>query len=537
VVIAPLARQASGWPQWVDQDDFTVKNGLDPLGLETITIDRIVPRLVPGILALSDRARYFSFHLFLLDEFARRRLEPTSVNQSYYFRRREYEFGAAVLLCERCGSQAGPVGSLTLRPVMRRTGAHLERGYSVESHLGGYGLYYRTPLRELGLVAPRGTPADGTPIPVDLITPRGRPIAEAFRRAIQDTDYYRYHFVGEEPIALAVLRNLARVACLCRLTESAEETRLIRDAFFEEWDGVEAEAVRRRRQAFGLLLRLAETSPEVLLDVSRHREATWEVLPQAVTETSTWADTVQRWAALYGKEYYQEGLRVLWRGVNQLGRRECPADGMSPAKFLTLVRDQLSTADLRLPSARLSLRATMPTSEVIDRIEQVAGAMSLEALRAWCLDSEHALAGVVLLLALGRRVDVAGGLGVDSGWYEVSREGGNSQLGLFGFVTHLKRHLAEEPSLADTVAWLVRRFVIAAHDRIAASKLPEFTFRFRLEGGRLHFYSRPTLEFGIADSRHSALGRLGRDMGLWEQPNDVPVVTAAGRSLIMAAFA
>lgn len=49
-----------GRPEWVDRHQFTVKDGRDPLGLETITTDRIVPLLVPGIVALSDQARYVS---------------------------------------------------------------------------------------------------------------------------------------------------------------------------------------------------------------------------------------------------------------------------------------------------------------------------------------------------------------------------------------------------------------------------------------------------------------------------------------------
>jgi hypothetical protein len=45
-----LAAPPPGWPEWVDQDDFAVKDGRDPLGLETITTDRIAPLLVPGVL-------------------------------------------------------------------------------------------------------------------------------------------------------------------------------------------------------------------------------------------------------------------------------------------------------------------------------------------------------------------------------------------------------------------------------------------------------------------------------------------------------
>ncbi len=78
--------------------------------------------------------------------------------------------------------------------------------------------------------------------------------------------------------------------------------------------------------------------------------------------------------------------------------------------------------------------------------------------------------------------------------------------------------------------------MITAHDRIATTKLPDFTFRFRLEGGRLRFYDSPEIEFGFADSRHSALSSLGRDMGLWSDMGGVPLVTAAGRDLVRGAF-
>ena len=352
-----------GWPEWVDRHQFIVKDGRDPLGLETITTDRIVPLLVPGILALSSRARYVSVHLFLLDEFARRRLEPTAANQSVYMRRCEYDFGAAVLLCERCGAEAAPVGTRTLRPIVRRAKNEVPRGFSVDTDLGGYGLYYRTPLRELGLVAQAGTLMDEQPIPIDLLaSPRAVAIADAYREAIKDTVFYRQYFLGQDPIPRAVLQDFAKAGCLCRLVESPHEVGLVRGAFFEEWGGVDPETVRRRRQAFALMLRLAETTPEVLVDQAQHRRATWAALEGTVGESSAWATTVQRWAALYGKEYYQDGLLVLWRGVNRLGREHCPPDGMPPSAFLDLVRRQLSSASsASVPTRSPSMAHSPPT--------------------------------------------------------------------------------------------------------------------------------------------------------------------------------
>ena len=526
-----------GWPEWVDRHQFTVKDGRDPLGLETITTDRIVPLLVPGILALSGRARYVSIHLFLLDEFARRRLEPTAANQSVYMRRCEYDFGAAVLLCERCGADAAPVGAMTLRPIVRRAENEVPRGFSVDSDLGGYGLYYRTPLRELGLVAQRGSLMDEKPIPIDLLaSPRAVAIADAYREAIKDTVFYRQYFLGQDPIPRAVLQDFAKAGCLCRLVESPHEVSLVRGAFFEEWGGVDPETVRRRRQAFALMLRLAETAPEVLVDQAQHRRATWAALEGIVGESSAWATTVQRWAALYGKEYYQDGLLILWRAVNQLGREHCPPDGLPPSAFLDLVRRQLSSAYLRIGPDTVALDGSQPTDRVLNEVAQKTAGLSLEDLRTKYVGSEHALAGVLMLLALFDRVRVTDTLPADSGWHEISRQGGNSQPGLLVFVSRFRNHLSQRPVLADTLAWLVRDFVITAHDRIATAKLPDFTFRFRLEGGLLRFYDSPGIEFGLADSRHSALSSLGRDMGLWSDTGGVPRITAAGHDLVRATF-
>lgn len=321
VLQAPLP----GWPEWVDQDDFEVKDGRDPLGLETITTDRIVPRLVPGVLAGSTRARYFSFHLFLLDEFTRRRLTPTRENQSIFFRTREFEYGAAVLLCPRCGETAAPVGAQSLRGIVRRAKDEM------------------TPLRDLGLVHQRGTVVDEETLPVDVLSGRrAMRIAAAFRNAINDTAYYRRYFVGEQPVPVDVLREVAEAACLCRLTESPEEARLVRGALFDDVEGLNPYAVRRRREAFALRLHLADAEPGVLTDEEAFRQSVWAALEHHVDDATSLSEAVQRWAALYGKEYYQESLRILWGAVNRVGRERCPADGVPPHVFFETIGDELA---------------------------------------------------------------------------------------------------------------------------------------------------------------------------------------------------
>lgn len=95
-----------GLPEWITPA-LQTKAGRDPLGLMTITQDRIMPILAPGVLAGSDRARYFTFHPFLLDEFERRGLPPSNDVLSEFVKLREFELACAVQLCPNgCGSKA-----------------------------------------------------------------------------------------------------------------------------------------------------------------------------------------------------------------------------------------------------------------------------------------------------------------------------------------------------------------------------------------------------------------------------------------------
>src|SRR5437763_15184636 len=65
--------------------------GQDPLGLQTITTDRILPALLPGVLALSRRARYFSIYAFLLRRYARSASRADNQGLDNFVRQREFE--------------------------------------------------------------------------------------------------------------------------------------------------------------------------------------------------------------------------------------------------------------------------------------------------------------------------------------------------------------------------------------------------------------------------------------------------------------
>ena len=205
-------------PAWIAAS-LEVNEGRDPLGLQTTTQDRLMPVLLPGILELTRRARYFSFHAFLLSEYRARRLPADSKSLSAFIKRREWEFGLAVLRCPRkCGSS--PVGARRLGRLQVLGSGPFPRGESVESSLGGYGLYYRTPMVELGIVARAGTLLGDEPIPIDVLydTDRAQRLASTFREAVQHTTYYRRAMQMTDDLPAEVIDEYAEAACLCRLT-------------------------------------------------------------------------------------------------------------------------------------------------------------------------------------------------------------------------------------------------------------------------------------------------------------------------------
>src|SRR5438552_17531447 len=85
-------------PRWIAQS-LEVREGRDPLGLQTTTQDRLTPVLLPGILELSRRARYFSFHAWLLDVYRHRKFAPEPAALSSFIKAREWDYGLAVLRC------------------------------------------------------------------------------------------------------------------------------------------------------------------------------------------------------------------------------------------------------------------------------------------------------------------------------------------------------------------------------------------------------------------------------------------------------
>ena len=530
-------------PRWLAAS-LNLNEGRDPLGLQTTTQDRLMPLLLPGLLELSRRARYFSFHAYLLDEYRRRRFPADPRSLSTFIKRREWEFGLAVQRCpRRCGSS--PVGKLKLGSLAQETGP-FRRGESVESALGGYGLYYRSPLIDFGIVARSGTLLGEQPIPIDVLRPtqRAADLAHAFREAVQDTAYHSNWMVTDDPIPVEVIDELAQVACLCGLDAHPQERAAIRAAIFDTdpqenevvLEELPSETVTQRRRSVAHYLSIVSEQPNVVQSEADYREAMW---------TSTDVDNEEhrvvagQWAALIAKDVWQEALCSIWTEFCQTGLAATRQWGRG------LSWDETREMTSAMVAGPPGLRAAEPTSNLVGQL--VPGGLTvtidgddtavveapLEKLRKWTVEANTAASGLIVLLELARRMRERNG----EGWLMASHIESGWQPSVAAVVAGLDAHLTDDPAVGDTLWWLVSRFVVPVHERIAYSKLPELTFRFRWEEGLLRFQDHGVGRFPLAAIRNEPLALLTRDLGFWDDASDGSAkLTPAGVAFLDGAF-
>jgi hypothetical protein len=531
-------------PAWIAAS-LAVNEGRDPLGLQTTTQDRLMPVLLPGILELSRRARYFSFHAFLLAEYRDRRLPADSKSLSAFIRCREWEYGLAVQRCPCCcGSR--PVGARKLGALALERGP-FARGESVESAFGGYGLYYRSPMAEFGIVAKAGTLLGGQPVPIDVLHDTGRAgrLAATFRDAVEHTAYYRRAMWTTGDLSAEVIDEYAEVACLCRLRERPDERAAVQEALFgtdppaaiamtdksepsEAADGLpvigtvfsEAGVVQRCRSV-GHYLTLLDAEPGVVASEAAYREGLWSPLPP---RSDSHALVAGQWAALVAKDVWQEAICSVWSEFCRVGLARTRDLGRG------LTWDETCAAAAVMVGGPPALDATAQTATLAERLaggtftvpdvcgaELNVAAAPLEELRRLTDRLDTASSGLVVLLELARRMEDRSG----AGWEQGARMASGWQPSVAAVAAGLRTHLADGPSVAGTLWWLVSRFVVPVHERIAYSKLPEFTFRFRWEDGLLRFYDHGVSRFPLAAIRHEPLASLTWDLGLWDETGDV----------------
>jgi hypothetical protein len=531
---------SDGRVQWTEAL-YRPSGGQDHLGLGSVSSDRILPLLAPGINVLTPHPRYWSFYTFLLDEFWNRDLPRTRRALSAFYLPRECIFSIGAQLCDRLehtssGAYAAVIGTQATAPLTAREPAEYDPHFTyIGNDLGGYGYYYATTIASMGLIAP-ALPAAG--LPVDAPTPEGKIVAQAFRDAISQTAYYREYFDDDTRMVPAdVVRANIRVACLCQLrTLQAPDRPLLHDVYLH---GGDPDAARGRRETLRMMVDLAKQTNGHALSDDRFRRLVYfredgeGAVFQPASETLMAA---RRWRLFQAREYFSYAAMRLWRHLCLWG-----ADESEAGQHGVPIADLWRHVDESLDSRHLSeaLDVDLPDFDRDTSIAEIQHWLS-DAVSApkdlddrWPIDrdvNEHVLyqlgaatpendavvpAMLCILLLLSARLGSPSLAERYEDDWDFVRVGGVRRLGLDRFLRHVRRRSMAGASLGDMIHWIVNDYVVRQHERVAASKLPDDTFRFRQVGDRLRFL-RFDAPAGFNDSRFNALAYSVVDLGLVE---------------------
>lgn len=515
---------------WTEQVYPSV-GGQDHLGLGSVVTDKILPALSPGINVLTPHPRYWSFYAFVVAEFWNRDLPRTNAALRRFLRHKESIFSVAGHLCTNPDHRATPIGSRRVGPLVREGHSKYSANFDyMKSTGGGYGLYYATVMQSMGVI--RLADRD-LGLPADAVTPTvGAAAADAFRSAISGTKYWKNYFDKDE-VPAAVVEELAMECCLCRLREDAPDRQPLVDVFLH---GGHASQAASRRLSLQMMLELAAQTSDVALTEDDFRrlmlyQSAYDT--QSDEETTTFSppahllSVARRWRLSQLREMFNWSLNGMWRWLCTWGLNH---DGETLPLQLGDLRYEVDRLALpQLPG--VSSRADEPIGNLIAVCRELASITDsldgrwelwtgltedqlLTLLRGGHLDPAGELAALVVMyvMCLTRIMspELPGETGLDD-WRPVL-EGGMARIGMQFALEQLRRDERAGRTISE-VAWRVLNdHVIAQHERVALAKLPDDTFRFRREAGRLRFFDKPN-EYQRNSSRFGSLSSVCAELG------------------------
>jgi hypothetical protein len=247
----PLAKQTSTpdyLPRWTKRE-VVEASGRDPLGLSRVS-DALTSYLLPGIITTTERARYYSFYPWAVQD-TQRNHGRLSFQEA--FMRRDSLFGLASAL-GKTDVDLTIVGKLQITPRI----AELKASGSIKTSFlllpsneyGPLDQYYASCLIELGLLA----------LPDNLndrwaVTASGQQVASAFEQAMGKTPLFSSGLQQAPEVSYEILNNSARYFSLdgLRRADAKAERQFLISTFFSLNEGASERALIRQQTLIQLL--------------------------------------------------------------------------------------------------------------------------------------------------------------------------------------------------------------------------------------------------------------------------------------------
>ena len=527
-----------GLPAWTDAM-YPRKSGEDHLSLASVSHRRVLPVLSPGINVLTIHPRYWSIYTWLLTEFWERQLPRTNAAWGRFLRPRERIFVASVLSCPRHGVDIRDVAGK--RQVGREISMAFPEFDPKASYLtnprGGYPVY-ASAMAQLEFSA---LDSEIRQAACDAPTPFGRSVGLALRKWVEPTSYYRTYFDDpDQAVPADVVAEYSERICLCRATEGPDYPYLL-EAFLHQGQDDEPD---RRRASLRLICDLAAQTASEPVDSWNFRQFVYYRRDldgrTYIPSRPELIETARRW------RIYQHRELVAWacnRWLRFISRWGLSADGdRAPIPLLDVLTsvDEMDFGQLasELGLADPHIDGATALSDFFDWVrtegaddDDLDAEWDIDALASeehlldvvWDVDRSDSIASAaiftLLVAAACRMIKLEHQMRYAHDWHLV-RAGGRRRLAVDRLLENFRHHLATNATVSESASWFLEHYVIRQHHRTAMTKLPDDTFRLRMDVERVSFIDEPVgVEFN--DSRFRALSTCAAELGL-VKPLDEP---------------
>jgi hypothetical protein len=524
--------------------------GLDHLGVQAPCI-ALYGQLLPGITNVTDRARYYSFHPWIIWSFERRYKDHSLDEFRRVLRRAECLFALIAIRHARrlTDSDEGRhgkalVGRDKLLQIDESSDFSLGEYAALEgpnryfkNKLGGLGQYYFGPLRDLRILDHSTL---GTGYPPGYDRERGHALAEAFASAVPGDAFFR---VMEAPSSTWADLDELSPFCPCGLRDNPTEHEMLLDLFLARSETFKRDGGLIRRASLGLMLDLAgrdARDPEYAFE-GMLRGASYS---GALADGSPWqvAPIFQRaqrgWGTYQRNELLSLAVQGLFAAVLRAIERDRAGRIVETADAADVAVGLLSSFAGKLThwlsDVVAQVRTELPTlTDWLNPDHELQRGWRLQSLR---LDDDQledvASESVAILLALLAR-------GVDEypyGDFELDPEYFDPrEVHLLSFRQVSQGEWASM-NVEIWVRWLAVHWGVSRHLRVALRKLRgerRDTFRIRPLEGELRVVEAPQPTYTIPRVGRSV--QILRDLGLVDNDDrNTVLLTDLGRQELEA---
>lgn len=534
-------------PRWIERI-FVEETGEDFLGLRSVQAN-ITGYLLPGIITITPRARYYSFYSWLLFEYQEQ--HPPGMSLANFIKRREQIFALANLAFDSYKGYgdrtAGMIGTIKIRQHVRDHGEKDHVPLSVDNYIistfGGYGQYSAV-MNALGLIKE----SEEADIDIDLL-PKSRKMADAFRDSIKGTQYYQHR--GEYDTATFIPMNLLQEygekCYLSGLAHAADASPVLEALFGFDAKHILPEPGRdlptygNMAGSLGMMIEMLAQADQAFDDQVFRDCIMYGICPdfKQYQPSKSLEPILAHWRMFQLREYYVYALYELWIYFLDVLRSRGPFTFDIFRNYLderVNCAHELDIAGIKVPEKKLSELLTIEF--INDLLEQsnisndtfdelcitYATQYDVKASERWIqnlLESgEYQNREVRLMLAWCTLVSIYLRLkGIqlsdsNNSWIW-ALEGGARRRSMDLFVRHMDASIANKKSLLETLDWLFRDYVLAQHTITALEKWGQRsvnTFHFSYENGVYEWIKMDSNTFTA--SRFFQAYSMIRDLGL-----------------------